>query len=255
MKYLFAQASISACGKYRYTLQRIWSYGPRRICWILLNPSTADGNVDDNTIRRVVGFSQRWGFHQAIVVNLFAFRATDPRELLEADDPVGPFNDHHIWKSAQCSEIVVAGWGSHGDYRGRDKRAELLISRIADLWCLGTTNAGAPKHPLYLAKDTKLSVYKNAEISLDVMMMMEEPHWMKLDVIANPTGRYGFCSLFGVACYLLKDGTIAAAHQVDGDGNLLGEALRDLSLAHLYPDGIIRRFGHNIGNTADIIFA
>src|SRR5262245_19133112 len=97
------EALISPCGLYRYWLTRTWDNSLRRVCWVMLNPSTADAEQDDPTIRRCVGFARSWGAGGIIVVNLFAFRASDPKALLRAADPVGPDNDGHILKSVLAS--------------------------------------------------------------------------------------------------------------------------------------------------------
>lgn len=92
---LARSAVISEDGLYRYRLDRRWGYGPR-VAWIMLNPSTADSEAEDATSRRVQAFSRRWGFSALTVVNLYAWRATDPTDLWTAQDPVGPENDRHI---------------------------------------------------------------------------------------------------------------------------------------------------------------
>ena len=78
----------------------------------MLNPSTADAERDDPTIRRCIGFSRAWGFGGAEMVNLFALRSTDPGRLREAADPVGPGNVAHIADAARGATQVIAAWGA-----------------------------------------------------------------------------------------------------------------------------------------------
>lgn len=139
-------ALISACGRYRYTLTREWGTGPQA-CWIMLNPSTADAFKDDATICVVVGRSRRAGWGSLVIVNLFAYRATEPKALRSAADPVGPENDVHIAGAVRRAAVVVVAWGTQGAYLGRD-RAVLgtLIGR--ELLSVGRTKDGHPRHPL-----------------------------------------------------------------------------------------------------------
>lgn len=138
------QAVISKCGRFRYSLYRKWSEGPE-IAWVMLNPSTADGEQDDPTIRRCMSFSKRDGFGSMLVANLFAYRATDPKKLLGLADPYGPLNGATL---AGLSGTVVAAWGAtqrpHVPQSWLDKRAWV---------CLGTTKDGHPRHPLYVRAD------------------------------------------------------------------------------------------------------
>jgi hypothetical protein len=154
-------ADLSEDGVYRWTLTRRWSEKPRDV-WIMLNPSTADAEVDDATIRRCIGFSRKFGAGGMTVVNLFAYRATDPARLrTEGIDPVGDRNDGVI---ARCAHLarplggrVICAWGSHalGVNRGRHVR-DLIGS---PLFCLGTTRGGHPRHPLYVPGKTELVPY------------------------------------------------------------------------------------------------
>lgn len=154
--HLFSSADLE--GAYRYSLTRAWGAPKPSICWIMLNPSTADAGQDDPTIRRCVGFSQRWGAGALIVVNLFAYRATDPCALLTADDPVGPRNDQEILRAAGSATEVIAAWGRLGQsLRGRDKDVLGLIPR--PVLCLGLTQEGYPRHPLYMPKDAVPMLY------------------------------------------------------------------------------------------------
>lgn len=147
-------ARLSDCGTYRYELGRRWADGPI-VTWVMLNPSTADATQDDRTIGRCIEFSKAWGFGGLVVVNLFAFRATEPAALKAADDPVGPENDAAISSAVEQAPLVVAAWGVHGGLVGRDRRVTELIEESGEVVCLGTTKDGYPCHPLYLKGDTE----------------------------------------------------------------------------------------------------
>lgn len=148
------EAVLSPCGTYRYSLTRRWSAEPGPVwVFVMLNPSTADGHVDDATVRRCIQFTRRGGAAELRIVNLYGLRATDPRELWRAEDPVGPDNDRHVLAAISRAEAtagaVIAAWGAHG--RPDRVRAVVdLIGRRRDILCLGTTATGAPRHPLYL---------------------------------------------------------------------------------------------------------
>lgn len=150
-------AIISSCGAYRYQLvRRLGGIGPT-IVWVMLNPSTADHEQDDPTIRRVLGFSGAWGFAHVAVVNLFALRSTDPAALLR--DPiaaVGPDNDGYLTWWGHRAPRVVAAWGSI-DRRLRSRVTSAMCALDARLWCLGETRDGSPRHPLYVRADMRLS--------------------------------------------------------------------------------------------------
>lgn len=155
-------AILSDDGRYRYQLLRDWGDGPV-VAWIMFNPSIADGKQDDPTIRRVVGFTERWGYEAAHIVNLFALRSTNPKALVEDDDPVGPQNDLYL-AGAMFAPLVVCAWGSTGDYATRYFRRqrvrELAQKMNRDLHCLGMTKLGDPRHPLYLPYSAELQVWE-----------------------------------------------------------------------------------------------
>lgn len=146
-------ATLSHDGVYRYLLSRTWIQAGTRVTWVMLNPSTADAENDDPTIRRCIGFSRRWGFDGLNVVNLYALRATDPAELGRHPDPVGPDNldtVHH----ALGAEMVVVAWGVHPAARRHpslDRIRDMLSA--CDVRCVGRTNDGSPRHPLYVRAD------------------------------------------------------------------------------------------------------
>lgn len=156
MNYLQASAAISACGLYRYELVRTWDVQLPPVVFCMLNPSTADGEQDDPTIRRCVGFAKQWGYGGLVVVNLFAFRATEPRDLFKAADPVGPDNDAIILGHARVRTVVCA-WGASVASSPRPAlkdRAFIVrqnLDEIGATYHLGLTKDGHPKHPLYLS--------------------------------------------------------------------------------------------------------
>jgi len=123
-------AVISADGVYRYRLERRWTSGPT-VAWIMLNPSTADADTDDPTLRRISVFSRAWGFGRLIVANLYALRATDPAQLWTAPDAVGPDNDRHVADAVSCHEVIVA-WGANAkpDYDGDAVSVKTLAAAL-----------------------------------------------------------------------------------------------------------------------------
>ncbi len=149
-----AGAVFDRSGRYRYRLWRRWADGGEVVAFVMLNPSTADGERDDATIRRCAGFARAWGFAAMTVVNLFALRATDPARLRRARDPVGPGNDRHIAEAAAGADALVIAWGAHGALGGRDRAVLALLAGCRPA-CLGLTRTGQPRHPLYLARATR----------------------------------------------------------------------------------------------------
>lgn len=162
-----AEYGINETGSeaYRYRLWRELSEGlvdqEGRVLFVMLNPSTADASFDDNTIRRCMGFARREGFAVLDVVNLFAFRARNPRRLDEQADPVGPFNDRAIESAALAAQAVVFAWGALPDRR--QARAAQVWNIVEDAnhrpYCLGTTRDGHPRHPLYVRRDAPLELF------------------------------------------------------------------------------------------------
>lgn len=152
-------ATLSDCSVYRYDLTRRWGTGNRFALWVMLNPSTADAEQDDPTIRRCIAFSKEWECDGLVVVNLFALRATDPKALYAHDEPVGPQNDAHIgdWLCDEDVAEVVAGWGAHGMLDSRGYGVWLMACHARRVMtCLGTTKTGQPRHPLYVKGGTPL---------------------------------------------------------------------------------------------------
>jgi hypothetical protein len=141
-------AIFDVTSHYRYSLTRRWDAALPRLGFVMLNPSTADDATDDPTIRRCISFARAWGFGALEVVNLFAYRATDPEVLRIVTDPLGPNNDYFIGEMVSRSARIVVAWGIHGTLKGRDCAAMSLLG--PGLHCLGVTIAGHPRHPLYI---------------------------------------------------------------------------------------------------------
>lgn len=143
---------FSPCRTWRYVLRHYWGApgdAEKAVAWIALNPSTADENRLDPTLRRIRGFSADWGYNCFYMLNAFGFRATDPSDMRKAADPVGPDNDKWILEITAKTNMTVCAWGRHGAFRGRDAALARLLSG-RNLFCLERTKDGIPKHPLYL---------------------------------------------------------------------------------------------------------
>lgn len=140
-------AIISECGLYRYELRRIWQPKTGLVCWVMLNPSTADANFDDPTIRRCMSYTARWGYGGIIVVNLFALRATNPKKLYKSENPVGTASSIYIKKASREARLTVAAWGIQGSYLGRDR---IVMEMLYNPHYLHLTKNGSPHHPLRL---------------------------------------------------------------------------------------------------------
>lgn len=185
-EYVSKGAVISSCGLYRYHLWREWRLHPKPALWdmwteddgspvldgvgeqlgepkfvlfVMLNPSTADGSEDDATISRCVAFAKAWGYDRMEVVNLFAYRATSPADMLKLShdvDPVGYRNEHFFGTAAYDADKIVCAWGNHGSHLGQDQTALGWLDAYrsnAEICCLKLTGRGQPSHPLYLKSD------------------------------------------------------------------------------------------------------
>jgi hypothetical protein len=155
------EAVISDCGRYRYLLRRAWDHDKPRALFVMLNPSTADATVDDATIRSCIRLSRGFGYGSFEVVNLFSWRATDPKDLAASPTPIGS-EQYGITDAAiaRC-DIPICAWGAHPMANGHGRRMveQISASRPA-AFCLGKTKAGEPKHPLYIKSGTPLEVYR-----------------------------------------------------------------------------------------------
>lgn len=158
-------AQLSRDLRYRHVLWREWDKQPpytQGYCtFVMLNPSTADGLVDDPTIRRCMRFVDRLGHNRLEVVNLFDYRTRSPavlKSLDHEDNPCSSVNQTFIQRSVEHAGTVICAWGAHGCYLGQDQTVIGWLRDATDreLQCFGLTGAGMPKHPLYLKADTPL---------------------------------------------------------------------------------------------------
>lgn len=156
--YGLATATFDPTRMYRYRLSRVWDPTAARVNFLMLNPSTADAFVLDRTVRHCVGYAQAWDAGALEVTNAYAFRATRPRDMKTAADPVGPGNDDAIVAAARAADLLVLAWGTHATYRGREAHLlELLAAIGARPQRLAITKGGHPRHPLYVPRSAVLS--------------------------------------------------------------------------------------------------
>lgn len=148
-------AIISSCGNYRYELRRIWNENKPPCVLGMLNPSTADAEMDDPTITRCLRRAAAGGFGSLIVWNVGAGRATSPKVWKQMKDPIGPQNGSHIRRIlTECRDrkgLALVGWGAHASHMGCAETAVSIATEVGViLHCLGVTKDGHPKHPLYV---------------------------------------------------------------------------------------------------------
>lgn len=161
-------AEISDCGRYRYLLWRRWDKSKPRALFIMLNPSTADAEVDDPTIRRCMGFARAWNLGGIRVVNVYPFRATKPADLWKADAPLGIGNLSAIERAIDTNGVAIAAWGAHALAADVRHIKNLFYELGVPLYALKLTKDGAPGHPLYLAAATVPVVYEPSRNPLNV---------------------------------------------------------------------------------------
>jgi hypothetical protein len=153
-----------ACS-HRLLLWRVWDDDAPVLVWWMLNPSTADHESNDPTIRRCIAWARMWGFGGIVVVNCYALRSTSPAAMLRHADRIGVHNDDVlravIDRAAQQQlapdrpRIVVA-WGEHLELERESAITALLLELQIGTHCLGRTKAGRPRHPVRLPYDTPL---------------------------------------------------------------------------------------------------
>jgi len=153
------ETMFSSDRKYRYTLWREFDMFNRHryAMFIGLNPSKADEVINDNTVTRCINFAKSWGMGALCMTNLFAFMATEPKEMKACPHPVGEENNKWLTLCAQEADIIIAAWGNDGKFLGRN---EEVMKFLDNLQCLGITKLGQPIHPLYVPGDRKPMPYK-----------------------------------------------------------------------------------------------
>jgi hypothetical protein len=153
-------AVYSPCEAYRYALTRVWDAAGAKVTFVMLNPSTATEVQNDPTVERCERRARALGFGAFRVVNIFAYRATDPKLMRAQADPVGAGNDAAILAAADWADRVVCAWGSHGAYLDRGAVVEGMLRALGrPLFQLGLTKAGQPKHPLYIGYDRQPEIW------------------------------------------------------------------------------------------------
>lgn len=155
-------ALFSPCGDYRYVLGREWDADKPRVLFDLLNPSTADAEMDDPTNRRGIDFSQRWGFGSCIFVNLFGWRSPHPKIMMAQEHPIGIDNDMYVLQQAYRADLIVCAWGNDGKHMDRAKTVERMFRNHGHkLHHLGRNKngKGEPKHILYLSSKLRPTVW------------------------------------------------------------------------------------------------
>lgn len=153
-------ACFSPCRRYRYRLWRTRIVGDGTVCFVLLNPSTADEIANDPTVERCWRRAKQWGYIRMDVVNIFGLRSTDPAALYAEEDPIGPWNTDAILAATSDADTVICGWGEHGRHLMRGKLVEEKLRQAGiTLLVLGMNKSGQPKHPLYLSYATETEVW------------------------------------------------------------------------------------------------
>lgn len=160
-----SSAILSPCGLYRYRLERDLGRDGPTVMISSVNPSTADAEKNDQTIRKDMGFGARLGWGRLIKGNKFAWRATDVKALRVAPDPVGPENDAHLEQMMRDADLHIVAWGPLSKLPDRLRTRWRKVVTIADrvgckLYCFGTAQDGHPRHPLMLAYDTPMIEWK-----------------------------------------------------------------------------------------------
>ncbi|MFL5350908.1 MAG: DUF1643 domain-containing protein [Hyalangium sp.] len=151
-------AIFSPCRTWRYLLWRYWDRSKPICAFIGLNPSTADETQDDPTVRRCIRFAKDWGYGALWMLNAYAFRATDPRDLKQVMGgmgAIGPQTDTYLQQAAVNCGIVIAAWGAHCPGSRQDEIRAMFAGAGKPLYLLGQTKDGCPRHPLYLRADTQ----------------------------------------------------------------------------------------------------
>lgn len=154
----FSKVIFSSNRKYRYVLQRIWNLNKPALMVIGLNPSTANEHKNDRTVTRCINYAKKWGFGSLYMMNLFAYRSTNYKNMINHHQPIGIYNNFWIDKVAKRSGLILCAWSNHGGYLDQDKKIKQTLKN-RNLYCLNINNSGQPKHPLYCHGDLQPVLY------------------------------------------------------------------------------------------------
>ena len=150
-------AQYSDCEQYRYALTKVWELETSQVVFVMLNPSTATEVQNDPTVERCERRARTLGFGGFQVINIFAWRSTDPKKMRVAKDPIGPDNDNTIMKACRWGDQIIAAWGTHGSHLNRGSEVEKILRKSnKPIFHLGLSKGGHPKHPLYIAYAQRL---------------------------------------------------------------------------------------------------
>ncbi|MBU2992115.1 DUF1643 domain-containing protein [Octadecabacter sp. 1_MG-2023] len=153
-------AVYSDCERYRYALTRVWDEAGTSVHFVMLNPSTATEVQNDPTVERCERRARALGHGAFRVTNIFAWRDTDPRKMRAASEPIGPVNDDTILEGLAWADQTICAWGTHGEHLKRGPQIEAMLrAQGSQLFHLGLSKAGHPKHPLYIAYTQKPQIW------------------------------------------------------------------------------------------------
>jgi hypothetical protein len=168
-------AVFSEDKKYRYILTREWNKGDNPIAFLMCNPSTADEKILDPTVYKCLEWSILWGYNKLIIVNFFAYRSTDVKQIYKISDPIGPKNDYYTklvfeWCKANIESKVIVAAGTNGLYLNRYSAIKTLAKQVGiNLYYMALTPKGkVPQHPLYLKKDLTPQLWREDAESINV---------------------------------------------------------------------------------------
>ena len=153
-------------GNYRYSLKREWDdYNLNKAVFVLLNPSTADDTLDDRTTQRCISFAKKMGCGSLELVNVFAYRCTNWRELkeLSKEEAIGPENQFYLENALHSGAKILVGWGENCTIHHKDYQELAEWFKGYSPYCLGVTKEGHPRHPLYVKSDTPIEIYRFPE--------------------------------------------------------------------------------------------
>ena len=163
LKQIPGEATFSEDNLYRYTLTRKWGIMDKSLIITMMNPSTASESILDPTIRKVLQWSIIWGYDKLIVLNLFAYRSTEMKQIFQVSNPIGPDNDYHIIETLENNKLSlhIAAWGKKGNFLERDHQIRTFYTNLGiPLHYLVLNSDGTPSHPLYLSKNTTPTLWK-----------------------------------------------------------------------------------------------